>query len=122
MKEKYNTIEDFIKEYNNPVNKEFEVSRALEFNFKNKSYLLTRFPMEDGKTRMKFSKILNEEFNNRSFEFWKLGEDGSEFAYAGYTLIGIYNNIYSMLDKVYLDGINLKDALTSDEVELVAKE
>lgn len=104
MRENYNTIDDFKKEYTGIRNPSEEKWYGLEFCYNKKYY---RFDYIDNIINFYFLKI----------GIGKLYPDIDESIF-----IESYTNIDDALCNIIIDGNQLKEILISDEVNIVGKD
>ena len=111
--DQYNNIDEFIREFTNELNKEFEVNWGLDFTYKSKEYHFCRYQMENDKDKMRFSRILNRDVSKCVYVLALMGENRrNQFNISkNTTIIGWFETIEDVLNNRLIDNRSFKDIL-----------
>ena len=102
MKNEYNSLSDFVKEYSGIISDEYETYIGIDFNFKNKSYRMCLEPI--GKYYL--------------YEVSDTYKDGMP----EFKVLGIFDSIEELLNSKTIQNICFKDIILSDETIITGKD
>lgn len=121
--EEFNNIEEFIEGFTRnertPIDYKYDgIIFGIEFQFHNRIFRITRDPIGN-------EVAVRKKFNKTSKAFIKLFEiPVEEYPHAyGQDLdkfIGIYDDVYDLLNNGKIDNIPLKDILADEQTEILA--
>lgn len=119
----FRNIDEFIEGFTRegPTPKDFNydgVIWGMEFLYKNHIYRLTRDPIG-------LEKQLKAKFGNNKTAYIKLFEvPESQYPDAAVEdlnlFLGIYDDVYDLLDNGKIDNVPLRDIIASEETEILA--
>lgn len=121
--DKYTNIEDFIREFTGENNEEYETNWGMDFEYNGESYHLSRYQMESNELRKKFEKQLGYSLNDYMYEVCiNKKTKGNIFSFDGITIIGIYKDVYDLLENFKLDNKKFKEIIISDAICIKGKD
>lgn len=119
----FNNIEEFIEGFTRtgptPENCTYDgVIWGMEFQYKNRIFRITRDTVgHERELRIKFNKsdkayiqlfeILEDEYPNAPSDDLDM-------------YLGIFDDVYDLLENGYIDGVKLKEIIASDQTEILA--
>lgn len=119
----FNNIEEFIEGFTRtgptPENYTYDgVIWGMEFQYKNRIFRITRDTVgHERELRIKFNKsdkayiqlfeILEDEYPNAPSDDLDM-------------YLGIFDDVYDLLENGYIDGVKLKEIIASDQTEILA--
>ena len=85
----------------------------MDFTYNGKSYHLCRYPMEDAKLKIKFSKIVSKDLFKCEYEVALIDSTlpQNELSFDNVHYVGWYTDIYDLLDNCEIDGKKFKDLM-----------
>ena len=98
--DKYHNIHEFVQEFTNDLNDEFEVNWGLDFLYKGKKYHFCRYQMESDSERQKFSNLLNRDLSKVIYEIAIIDLNfHNEFSISpDTTILGLFDSIQEVIE------------------------
>ena len=95
----------------------------MDFWFNGNEYHLARYRMESEKRRKEFEKHLGYSLDDYQFEVCINKKiDDTIFSFDRITIIGIYKDVYDLLDNCIIENRTFRDILLSDDIEVTGKD
>ena len=119
----FNNIEEFIEGFTRtgptPENYTYDgVIWGMEFQYKNKIFRITRDTVgHERELRIKFNKTdkaFIQFFEIPVEEYPNAPSDNLDM------FLGIFDDVYDLLENGYIDGVKLKEIIASDQTEILA--
>lgn len=119
----FNNIEEFIEGFTRtgptPENYTYDgVIWGMEFQYKNRIFRITRDTVgHERELRIKFNKTdkaFIQFFEIPVEEYPNAPSDNLDM------FLGIFDDVYDLLENGYIDGVKLKEIIASDQTEILA--
>ena len=119
----FNNIEEFIEGFTRtgptPENYTYDgVIWGMEFQYKNRIFRITRDTVgHERELRIKFNKTdkaFIQFFEIPVEEYPNAPSDNLDM------FLGIFDDVYDLLENGYIDGVKLKEIIVSDQTEILA--
>ena len=123
-KDYYDTIDEFIHEYTCDNDLDGPCSYGLDFIFNSKEYRISRDQCDTDEKWEIFKKFFNRKVGKYHLAISNEYVDKKDpvFSNGFHTVLGIYDDIYDLIDNGLIDGRNLKSIILDKNTKLIGKD
>ena len=105
----YDELDEFIHEFTCTDDECGPCTWGMEFKYRNKFYRLCRQHIESQAETPNLLKKFNKKIGN--YQLVEKKEQFSNGDSCHYEYIGIYDDVYDLLENAFIEGVNIKDLL-----------